>query len=74
MGWSSLNWSMISEIVYPFCYKTSEDLGGDGACLRWISEFKGSLVYKVSSRTAKARLHRETLSQINRQTDKSEEI
>jgi hypothetical protein len=48
------------------------NLGGRG---RRISEFKASLVYKVSSRTA--RLYRETLSQktkinkqINKQTNK----
>jgi hypothetical protein len=34
-------------------------LGGRG---RWISEFEASLVYKVSSRTARETLHRETLS------------
>jgi hypothetical protein len=36
-------------------------LGGKG---RQISEFKASLVFRVSSRTA--RLHRETLSQKNK--------
>jgi hypothetical protein len=40
-------------------------LGGRG---RWISEFEASLVYKVSSRTA--RLYRETLSRkTNKQTE-----
>jgi len=38
----------------------SQHLGGRG---RWISEFKASLVYRVSSRTAS--LHREILSQPN---------
>jgi hypothetical protein len=38
-------------------------LGGRG---RWISEFEASLVYKVSSRTA--RLHRETLSRTKTKT------
>jgi hypothetical protein len=35
-------------------------LGGRG---RQISEFEASMVYRVSSRTAKPRLNRETLSQ-----------
>jgi hypothetical protein len=44
----------------------TQHLGGRG---RRISEFEASLVYKVSSRTA--RLHRETLSQKNKkQTNK----
>jgi hypothetical protein len=40
-------------------------LGGRG---RWISEFKASLVYKVSSRTARA--IQRTLSRKNKQTNK----
>jgi hypothetical protein len=35
-------------------------LGGRG---KWISEFKASLVYRVSSRTGQPYLHRETPSQ-----------
>jgi hypothetical protein len=34
-------------------------LGGRG---RWISVFRASLVYRVSSRTAKPGIHREALS------------
>jgi hypothetical protein len=44
-------------------------LGGRG---RWISEFKASLVYRVSSRTA--RLHRETLSQKLKKRKKKKRI
>jgi hypothetical protein len=36
---------------------------------RWISEFKASLVYKVSSRTAKA-VQRNPVSKTNKQTNK----
>jgi hypothetical protein len=34
---------------------------------RWISEFEASLVYRMSSRTARA-IHRENLSQKNNKT------
>jgi hypothetical protein len=44
-------------------------LGGRG---RWISEFKASLVYKVSSRTARA-IQRETLSQKNKTKTKTKQ-
>jgi hypothetical protein len=42
-------------------------LGGRG---RWISEFEASLVYRVSSRTARETLHRETLSSKQNKTNK----
>jgi hypothetical protein len=42
-------------------------LGGRG---RWISEFEASLVYKVSSRIARA-LNRETLTQKNKKQNKT---
>jgi hypothetical protein len=41
-------------------------LGGKG---RWNSEFKASLVYKVSSRTARA-IQRNPVSKIQKQTNK----
>jgi hypothetical protein len=41
-------------------------LGGRG---RWISEFEASLVYKVSSRTARA-IQRNPVSKNNKQTNK----
>jgi hypothetical protein len=43
-----LNKKVISRVVVAHTFK---HLGGRG---RWISEFKASLVYKVSSRTARA--------------------
>jgi hypothetical protein len=43
-------------------------LGGRG---RWISEFKASLVYRVSSRTARAKQRNRVLkNQTNKQTNK----
>jgi hypothetical protein len=41
-------------------------LGGRG---KWISEFEASLVYKVSSRTARA-IQRNPVSKTNKQTNK----
>jgi hypothetical protein len=44
-------------------------LGGRG---RWISEFEASLVYKVSSRTARA-TQRNPVSKTNKQTNKQKQ-
>jgi hypothetical protein len=43
-------------------------LGGRG---RWISEFEASLVYRVSSRTARA-TQRNPVSKTNKQTNKKQ--
>ena len=45
-------------------------MGGRG---RWISEFEASLVYKVSSRTARA-IQRNPVSKTNKQTKKTKKI
>jgi hypothetical protein len=47
-------------------YLKSKHLGGRGRC---ISEFEASLVYKVSSRTARA-IQRNPVSKTNKQTNK----
>jgi hypothetical protein len=44
-------------------------LGGRG---RWISEFEASLVYKVSSRTARAIQRNPVLKKQNKQTNKKQ--
>jgi hypothetical protein len=51
-------------VVHAF---NPQHLGGRG---RWISEFKASLVYRVSSRTAKATQRNPVLKKQNTQTNK----
>jgi hypothetical protein len=55
-------------------------LGSGGACLysqhsggrdRWISEFEASLVYRVSSKTARATQRNPVSKQTNKQTNQT---
>jgi hypothetical protein len=57
----------IIKTVLPGGGGASQHLGGRG---RRISEFEASLVYKVSSRTARA-IHGNPVSKTNKQTNKN---
>jgi hypothetical protein len=75
---------MSSAFSKRFCFKNQVEPGSGGTCLqsqhlggkgRWISEFEASLVYRVSSRTARA-IQRNPVSKnkqtTNKQTNKKQ--
>jgi hypothetical protein len=61
---SLVSYHFIKHNTYHLLHKTLPWLGGRG---RRISEFEASLVYRVSSRTARA--YKETLSRKTKQTN-----